>query len=84
MNISVEISKYPLAESYEEPILQFIAQLNATEGLVVQTNTMSTQVFGEYKLVMDTLTAAMESSFADPRAVVMVVKFINKDLRPSN
>ena len=66
------------------PYSNLFSGLNETPGLVVQTNTMSTQVFGEYHLVMGTLKQAMENSFYDPRAVVMVIKFINKDLRPEN
>lgn len=83
MDISVEISKYPLADDYIPPITDFIDRLNQVAGLTVITNTMSTQVFGEYQLVMDTLKAEMERSWQEHGKAIFVCKFIGSDLRPS-
>ena len=47
MELSVEISKYPLADDYKPAIRDFIHRLLATDGLVVECNTMSTQIFGD-------------------------------------
>ena len=55
MRISVDISLYPLTEDYVEPILAFIAQLESNSKLIVKRNSLSTQVFGEYRDVMDML-----------------------------
>lgn len=81
MNLSVEISMYPLAEDYIPPIQGFIDELNRHPGLTVLTNTMSTQVFGPYDEVMAVLAAAMKAEHAKGKAS-FVCKFLGGDLRP--
>lgn len=81
MNLSVEISMYPLNQEYGTPILQFIKQLKTYKGIEIRSNTMSTQVFGEYGMVMDVIKEEMKSAFLREDAVVMVMKFVNKDLK---
>ena len=41
---------------------------------------MSTQIFGEYDVVMSVLQKEMKPIFADEIKTVMVMKFINADL----
>ena len=41
---------------------------------------MSTQVFGEYKRVMDAINTEMEKTFLIENAVVFILKVINSDL----
>lgn len=79
MNISVEISYYPLNQEYVPPIRSFIDRLHQHPGLIIQTNGMSTQVFGEYSLVMDALKQEVGFSFENPHSV-FVMKIINADL----
>jgi uncharacterized protein YqgV (UPF0045/DUF77 family) len=78
--ISVEISYYPLNEEYKIPIKDFISRMKSYEILNVRTNTMSTQIFGEYDDVMLALTAEINKSFDLPHSV-FVLKIINADLR---
>lgn len=80
MKISVEISYYPLNEEYKKPILGFIADLNKNTNLIIKTNTMATQVFGEFEEVMSTVTDCMKRAFELPHSV-FVMKVINADLR---
>jgi len=82
MNISVEISMYPLTENYESPIIKFIEQLNQNEDLKVRTNTMSTQIFGKYESVMRVLTPEIRAAFMAEPTTIMVLKIINADLTP--
>lgn len=82
MQLSVEISKYPLAEDYKGPIQAFIDQLAAEQGLLVITNTMSTQLFGDYDTVMQALQRCMRWSMEHYGKLVFVCKFIPGDLRP--
>ena len=82
MQLSIEISKYPLNEDYIPIIQDFIDRLNTYPSLTVITNTMSTQVFGEYDEVMKAVSAEMKSSFSKEIKQVIVMKFINSDLRP--
>ena len=78
MQISVEISLYPLTQVYEEPILEFIAALNKFQGLTINTNNMSTQITGEYDLVMGALTECLKKTFEDPTTSIGVIKILNK------
>lgn len=80
MLISVEISYYPLNETYKEPILKFIGTLKENSNLIVRTNTMATQVFGEFEDVMGTITDCIKRAFELPHSV-FVLKVINADLR---
>ncbi|MGD1845440.1 MAG: hypothetical protein ACFB10_08615 [Salibacteraceae bacterium] len=84
MKTSVEISMYPLREAYEGPILAFIERLNRYPDLQVITNTMSTQVFGEYGALMQAITESMGATFEEIPHSIMVMKFINNDLRPTD
>lgn len=79
MNISIEISMYPLNEDYETPILEFINALNKHEGIVVKTNGMSTQLFGPYDLLMDVLKKDVKTAFSQGDKVSMVMKILNVD-----
>ncbi len=79
MRISVDISLYPLCEGYVEPILAFIAKLETNPKLAVKRNSLSTQVFGEYRDVMDCLDAEIEAVFHALPHSVFVMKFIGTD-----
>ena len=76
MHVAVELSLYPLADEFIPPILGFIARLNARPGLAVVTNSMSTQVSGEFDAVFDALRAEIGRSFSDGRRAVFVMKVI--------
>lgn len=80
MNISIEISLYPLAETrFKKEIWAFIKRLNAVEGLKVVTNGMSTQVFGDYDLATQHVMAEIKHVHQTLDAAVFVCKFIGGD-----
>lgn len=83
MELSVEISKYPLAEDYLPAIKSFIDRLQAIEGLSVVGNTMSTQVFGDYDLVMNSLQEEIRHSYEQFGKAIFVCKFIGTNLDPA-
>ncbi|WOX06502.1 YkoF family thiamine/hydroxymethylpyrimidine-binding protein [Microbulbifer pacificus] len=83
MKLSVEISMYPLKNEYIPAIKDFIQRLNRHPGLQVITNTMSTQVFGDYDEVMDTLRAEMRTSHEQFGRAIFVCKFIDGDPSPA-
>ncbi|CAM4042244.1 YkoF family thiamine/hydroxymethylpyrimidine-binding protein [Pseudoalteromonas byunsanensis] len=80
MKLSVEISKYPLHEDYVPFIKDFIERLKAHKELKVVSNCMSTQVFGDYDVVMGQLQKHMKRSFEEYGKIVFVCKFISGDL----
>ena len=79
MRISVDISLYPLNENYVEPILTFIKKLESNTHLIVKRNSLSTQIFGEYRDVMDCLDDEIEAVFNALPESVFVLKLIGTD-----
>ncbi|MCW8126932.1 YkoF family thiamine/hydroxymethylpyrimidine-binding protein [Microbulbifer halophilus] len=84
MKLSVEISMYPLKDEYIPAIRDFIERLDRHPALQVITNTMSTRVFGDYDLLMDTLKAEMRASYERFGRAIFVCKFIEGDLSPDS
>lgn len=76
MQIAAEISYYPLTPAYEGPIVDFINRLNNHSEIVVETNSMSTQVKGPADILMKILSEEMQSSFASNEHSVFVCKFL--------
>ena len=76
MDIGVEISLYPLHQQYLPPIEDFIARLNRDGALRVVTNSMSTQIFGDYDAVMQRLLRELRSSFENNDKAVFVMKVL--------
>ena len=83
MQISVELSCYPLADEYIVMIREFIEKINQHPEITAITNTMSTQLFGDSETLMPLLSKAMESSWQEDGKAVFVCKFINADLNPN-
>lgn len=83
MKLSVEISMYPLKDEYIPAIKDFIERLSKHPDLRVITNTMSTQVFGDYDLLMDILKTEMRASWEQFGRAIFVCKFIDGDLSPA-
>ena len=81
MQISIELSLYPLAEQqYKSEIWAFIKRLRQTEGLEVVTNGMSTQVFGEYDLAVSKVMSEIKHVHSTVGAAVFVCKFVSGHL----
>ncbi|NQY63296.1 MAG: hypothetical protein HRT38_06110 [Alteromonadaceae bacterium] len=80
MQISIEISLYPLAEKeFKTEIWIFINRLRETDGLKVVTNGMSTQIFGEYDFTVSKVMAEIKRVHQELDAAVFVCKFISGD-----
>ncbi|MBA3987637.1 MAG: hypothetical protein C0463_00715 [Idiomarina sp.] len=80
--LSAEISLYPLASEYRSVIQGFVDRLASYDDIRVNTNTMSTQIFGDFRRVMQVLTDELEVLYQQAPSQVLVCKFINRDLRP--
>ena len=63
MEIGVEISLYPLADRFVPEIHDFIARLATAGDLKVVSGSLSTQIFGEYERVFETLRRELRASF---------------------
>jgi uncharacterized protein YqgV (UPF0045/DUF77 family) len=63
VDIGVEISLYPLAQDFVPAVHEFLERLRGDTRLRVETNSMSTQVFGAYEAVMEMLGRELRTSF---------------------
>jgi len=76
MRAAVEISMYPLSGDYLPRIKAFIERLNTHPELVVLTNSLSTQVWGELDRVMAILTEEIARSAQGSPQLVFVMKVL--------
>ena len=53
MQVAVDISLYPLDEDFIPPIKNVIERLGRHDGVAVEYNRMSTQLRGEYDVVIE-------------------------------
>ena len=83
MRVAVDISLYPLDENFIPPIQDVIDRLNTHNALEVSTNPMSTQIKGDYDVVMAALNQEMRISFVQTPKAVFVIKILNNPLSDS-
>ena len=82
MNLSVEISMYPLQNEYKEKIKAFLNDINEhANEIEIRSSNMSTRLFGEYEAVTSLLNAAMQRSMQEFGKIVFVVKYLEGDAR---
>ena len=81
MIITAELSLYPLNESFVPPIKFYIEALHRVPGLEVRTHALSTELFGEYDVVMEAVQHATKTVFEKSGSAVLIAKYLNKDRR---
>jgi len=79
MEISVDISMYPLQKEFEAPILAFISKLEKESSVELVRNELSTQVHGDYKTIMALLEKEMFSVFTEIPDSIFVLKFVGNN-----
>ena len=77
MNIAVDISLYPLDNNFIPPIKDLIKRLQENESIEVYTNPMSTQVRGEYEIVMRIIQKEIKKTFLESSKAVFAIKVLN-------
>lgn len=78
MKISVELTLSPLQDDYEQPIIDFIVKLR-NSGLKVMENPLSTQVYGDYEMVMSVLQTEIKTVFEAIERGVLYIKIVKSD-----
>ena len=78
MKISVEITLTPIQDNYEPAIINFIKQMR-NSGLIVKENPLSTQVYGDYKAVMDVLNKEIEAALEAIDRGLIFIKIVKSD-----
>jgi uncharacterized protein YqgV (UPF0045/DUF77 family) len=81
MKASIEISHYAFDEEFVVKVQEFIDALHEEKRIEISTNALSTQVFGDYDIVMDTLKSCMKKHFASYPSGAFVVKILSGDAR---
>jgi uncharacterized protein YqgV (UPF0045/DUF77 family) len=76
MRAAVDISMYPLTAEYRPPIQAFIDRLNTHPALIVKTNALATQIWGELDHIMSILSQEMARSAQDGPQLVFVMKVL--------
>lgn len=81
MELSVQLSYYPLSEDFKPAVRALISHLEES-GLTVESNRMSTQIFGEFEQVMSVFADALQWSFKTYGRAVFTASFMEGDRRP--
>ena len=81
MQISIEVSLYPLSKNFISPIDNFISCLKKYDSIEVRTNNMSTQLFGEFDDLIKILKVEMDKTFKNETNSVFNLKIVNGDSR---
>ena len=72
MIATVEISMYALTDGYEQKVIDFIQRVKQNKNIRVEVNGLSTQLFGEYDLLMQVLKKEMQYDFETGKAVFLL------------
>ena len=80
MECSVEVSMYPIKNEYEPAIIGFIKRLRKHPFISIETNGMSTQVFGDYNRVIKAINTEIKNTFIEEGKVVFNLKVMNQIL----
>ncbi len=80
MKVAVDISLYPLDAHYIPPIKDVIDRLNQYDEIEVWTNAMSSQLFGEYDIVMQALHKEIGTTFEQLPKAVFTIRILNNPI----
>lgn len=78
MNVSIDISMYPLHKDYETPIIEFIKILRNSK-FHTEENGLSTQIFGEYLEVMEFINSNINDVLLNEKHCVFILKIVTND-----
>lgn len=78
MKISVELTLTPLQDQFEPAIVQLIKKLRAS-NLKILENPLSTQVYGDYDVVMELLKSEIKEAFELIDNGLLFMKIVKKD-----
>ena len=72
MIATIEVSMYALTDGYEQKVIDFIQRVKQNKGIRVEVNGLSTQLFGEYDLLVNVLKKEMQHDFENGKAVFLL------------
>ncbi len=77
MQVAVDISLYPLDADFIPPIKNIIDRLEQHDSITIERNRMSTQLRGDFDVVMPILSAEIRQTFVDVPKAVFALKILN-------
>ncbi len=80
MKVAVDISLYPFDADFIPPIKDVIERLNAHDDIDVETNRLSTQLRGDYDVVMGALNQEIRQTFEQVPKAIFTIKILNNPL----
>tara|TARA_B100001029_G_C14978569_1_gene404586 strand:+ start:390 stop:650 length:261 start_codon:yes stop_codon:yes gene_type:complete len=78
MKISAEITLIPINKKYKSIIKKFIKTIRNSNFKVIETP-LSTQIYGDYDLLMEYLNKEIKNVFNDEDNVIVQLKLFNID-----
>ena len=81
MDVTIEISLYPLKNRYINTIEAFIESLKK-QGLNPQVNALSTQISGDIDVVLPGVRASIKECYTKEQQAILVMKLLNGNLLP--
>jgi len=78
MKISVEITLIPVKKKYKSIIKKFIKEIRNSNFKVIETP-LSTQIYGDYDLLMNYLNKEIKNVFNDEDHIIVQLKLFNID-----
>lgn len=78
MKLSIELTLTPLKKNFIPTIKSFILQLRSL-GFIVKENPLSTQIYGDFDSVMQSLVPLIRNTFKDEEAIMLHLKMVKGD-----
>ena len=78
MKLSIELTLTPLKKDFIPTIKFFILQLRSL-GFIVKENPLSTQIYGDFDSVMQSLVPLIRNTFKDEEAIMLHLKMVKGD-----
>ncbi len=72
MEATAELSIYPLHDDYKDRVKDFLRKIRRHDGLTIESNGVSTQVFGQYDTIMEALTLDIREALEKQQAMVVL------------
>ena len=78
MKLSIELTLTPLKKDFIPTIKSFILKLRSL-GFIVKENPLSTQIYGDFDSVMQSLVPLIKNTFKDEEAIMLHLKMVKGD-----
>jgi uncharacterized protein YqgV (UPF0045/DUF77 family) len=72
MIATIEISMYALSNDYAERVIAFIQRIKQNRNIRVEVNGLSTQLFGDYEVLMQLLKKEMQHDLESGKSVFLL------------